>query len=251
MSSICASAIVLGCVLAGAALGMCLRRVLPEHHLNTESKDVVKAATGLIATMAALALGLMVSSAKTHYDIQANELTEISAKVVLLDHVLGHFGPETKPARAALHHSIEDALGRLWSKEDRASPPSEGPSDGNESLLDEVQQLTPKDDRQRALQTQAVALTIDLGRMRWLQYAQESMTTSLPLPFLLVFWLTTIFTSFGLHAPANGTVLVSLFVAALSVASAIFLILELNAPYRGLIHLSSAPLRDALAQLGR
>jgi hypothetical protein len=64
-------------------------------------------------------------------------------------------------------------------------------------------------------------------------------------------WLTTIFISFGLFAPFNGTVFTSLFVDALSVSGAILLILKLHAPYSGLIQISSVPLRDALSQLGR
>ena len=73
------------------------------------------------------------------------------------------------------------------------------------------------------------------------------------MPFLvvLVFWLTILFISFGLFAPPNATVIATLFVCALSVSGAIFLILELDQPFEGLIRISSAPLRNALAHLGQ
>ena len=127
----------------------------------------------------------------------------------------------------------------------------EAPSGGAEILLDRIQALAPKDDRQRALQGQATSILLDLGLTRWLQYAQGSSSISMPLLVVLVFWLTIIFISFGLFAPENGTVFAGLFVSALSVSAAILLILELYTPYSGLIQLSSAPLRNALMQLGK
>jgi hypothetical protein len=125
----------------------------------------------------------------------------------------------------------------------------EAPS-GGEGLLDKVQELTPKDDKQRLLQAQATSVVLSLGETRWLQYAQGAVSVSMPLLIILVFWLTTIFVSFGLFAPANATVLTSLLVSALSVSAAILLILELFSPYSGLIRVSGAPLRGALTQLG-
>jgi len=251
MSSIGISAIVFACVFGGAMCGMFLRAVLPEHHLSAESKDVVKLGMGLVATMCALILGLLVSSAKSYYDTQSSELTEMSSKIVMLDRLLAHYGPETKEIRGMLRAVVSDFIDRMWSKQSSSSPQSEAPASRPEVLLDKVQELSPKDDKQRALQAQAASLTMDLGRMRWLQYMQRANSISMPLLVILVFWLTTIFMSFGLYAPANGTVLTSLFVAALSVSGAILLILEMYMPYKGLIQISSAPFSDALMQLGK
>ena len=169
----------------------------------------------------------------------------------MLDRLLAHYRPQTKEIRGIVHTSASDFLDRTWSRQSASSPQSEAPTSGPEVFLDKVQELSPKDDKQRALQGQAVSLTMDLGRMRWLQYMQGANSISMPLLVILVFWLTTIFMSFGLYAPANGTVLTSLFVAALSVSGAILLILEMYAPYKGLIQVSSAPLRNALMQMGR
>ena len=93
---------------------------------------------------------------------------------------------------------------------------------------------------------------MELGQARWLLVAQ-SQSSSVPTPFLviLVFWLAILFVSFGLFAPANTTVLSTLFLCAVSVAGAIFLVLELANPYQGLLRVSSAPLRGALALLGQ
>jgi hypothetical protein len=219
--------------------------------LSADSKDVVKLGIGLVGTMAALVLGLLVASAKGSYDTQSTELTEMSAKVVLLDRFLAHYGPETKEARDMLRGAVVRILDRTWSKDSTSPSQVEPPSTGGDVLYDKMQGLSPKDDTQRSIKDQALSVAIGLGQTRWLMYEQSVTSVSLPLLVVLVFWLTIIFISFGLFAPPNATVVASLFVSALSVSGAIFLILEMYSPYSGLIQISSAPLRAALAHLGQ
>jgi hypothetical protein len=219
--------------------------------LNADSKDVVKLGIGLVGTMAALVLGLLVASAKGSYDTQSTELTEMSAKVVLLDRFLAHYGPETKETRDLLRGAVVRILDRTWSKDPTSPSQLELPSVGNEAIYDKIQGLSPKDDTQRSLQAQALSIAIGLGQTRWLMYEQSVTSVSLPLLVVMVLWLTIIFISFGLFAPPNATVVASLFVSALSVSGAIFLILEMYTPYAGLIQIPSAPLRAALAHLGQ
>jgi hypothetical protein len=92
---------------------------------------------------------------------------------------------------------------------------------------------------------------VDIGKMRWTMFEQAGSFVSIPLLAVLVFWLATIFSSFGLFAPRNATAIATLFVCALSVSGAIFLILEMYSPFAGLMQISSAPLRNALAHLGQ
>jgi hypothetical protein len=227
---------------------MFLRVALPEGQLSTDSKDLVKLGMGLIGTMAAVLLGLLIASAKSSYDTRRSELTQMSANLILLDRVMAHYGSEAKEARDLLRQSVDQALGRVWAEKSRRPPPLTA---GSEALYDKIQQLSPQNETQRSLQAQALRLSTDLGQMRWLMFEQTDRT--IPMPFLvaLVFWLTVTFVSFGLFAPSNATVITTLLVCSLSVSGAIFLILELDRPYEGLIHISSAPLRQALAQLGR
>jgi hypothetical protein len=251
MSSIAISLIVFACVFGGALFGMFLRPALPQHHLSADSKDVVKLGMGLVATMSALVLGLLVASAKSSYDAQNGALTEMSSKVVLLDRVLAHYGPETKEVRDLLRGAIADFLDRTWQKGRASNSHLEAPSSSGEILVNKIQDLSPQHDRQRELQAQAVSIVMGLGQTRWLQFAQSTTSVSMPLLVMVVFWLATLFLGFGLLAPANGTVVSSLFLSALSVSGAILLILEMYMPYSGLIQISSAPLRAALTQLGR
>ena len=90
MGSIGISSIVFACVFGGALLGMFIRALLPQHHLSGETKDVVKLGMGIVATLSALVLGLLIASAKGSFDAQSTELTQMSAKVILLDRLLAH-----------------------------------------------------------------------------------------------------------------------------------------------------------------
>lgn len=251
MSSTTISLIVFACVFGGALLGILLHAVLPQHHLGNESKDIVKLGMGLVGTMAALVLGLLVASAKGSYDAQSAELTQMSANVAVLDRALALYGPETKEARAMLRGAVVRILDQMWSKDGSSASPVPPSAAGGEVLYERIQGLSPTNDTQRSLQGQALSIAVDVGKMRYLMYAQQATSVSMPLLVVLVLWLTFIFISFGLFAPFNATVVSSLFVSALSVSGAIFLILEMYTPYSGVIAVSSEPLRAALAHLGQ
>jgi hypothetical protein len=247
-TSICA--IVFACVFGAAMIGMWMPSFLPENHLSDRSKDVVKLVMGLVATLSALVLSLLISSAKNYFDAQSTELTQSSAQIVLLDRILAHYGTETERARDMLRTAVVSSLDMLQAKNRSATTKLEPPSRGNEQLLVLIQELTPKDDTQRALKSRALGIAFSVGETRWLQYAQMNNSVPAPILMVLVAWMTTLFFSFGLFAPRNGTVVVSLLVGALSVSGAVLLMVELYSPYGGLIEVSKEPLRAALRQLG-
>ena len=251
MSPITICSIAFACVFGSAMFGMILRRVLPQPHLSGDSKNAVTVGMALVATMSALVLGLLVSSAKSSFDAQGTGLTQMSAKVVMLDRVLANYGPDTREVRDSLRSAVARALDRIWPKEPGGASEVEPQVAGAESLFDKIQRLSPKDDEQRSLQTRALDIAFDLLQTRWLLYEEGASSISLPLLIVLVFWFMALFMSFGLFAPPNATVVISFLFSALSVSGAIFLILEMYAPYAGLIQVSSAPLRAALTQLGK
>ena len=251
MSSMATSWVVFVCVFGGALFGMLLRKILPPHHLDADSKDVVKLGIALIATMSALVLSLLIASAKSAYDTRSNQLLQVSADIVLLDRVLAHYGPPAKEARAVLQRSVVAAIERFWPADSHASAVIDPKASPVEILYDKIDELSPQSEAERSLKSQALTVALDLGQKRLLLFQQ--LGSSIPVPFLavLVFWLCIIFASFGLFAPRNGTVIAVLLVCALSVSGAVFLILELDRSFEGLLQVSSVPLRAALAQLGR
>jgi hypothetical protein len=238
-------------IFGGALLGMFLRGVMPENHLSDDSKDSVKLGMGLVATMCALVLGLLIASAKTYYDTQNAELTEMSAKIVMLDRMLAHYGPETNDCRTFLRSVVERSIEQLWRRGGPQGSHIDPTAVSSEALSEKTLALTPKDDRQRFIQSQAVSLELSLAQVRWLMFEQSSTQVPKPLVIVLVFWLTIIFIGWGIFAPRNSTVVATWFVSALSVSGAIFLILEMYTPYAGLILVSSDPLRAALSHLGQ
>jgi len=245
--------IVFVCVFGGALLGMYLRSALPQAHLGEDSKDAVKLGMGLVATMSALVLGLLVATAKGSYDDQKRGLDQISADLVLLDGALAQYGPEAQVARLQLHHLVTVAVKRLW-PEDASQDATVAPTSLAEgkSIHGLLLELSPSNDRQRALQSMALQISVEVGKARWLLVAQAE-SNAIPTPFIviLIFWLAVLFVSFGLFAPPNATVVATLFLSALSVSGAVFLIMELAQPFDGLVRISSAPLRTALAHLAQ
>ena len=251
MSPMAIGWIVFALVFGSALLAMFVHSLLPAEHLSSDSKDVVKLGIALIATMSALVLSLLVASAKSAFDTRSNQLTEASADMIMLDRALARYGPETQEARALLERSVVVTLERFWPTQGKGSITLDPRTNPVEALYDKIEALTPQSDVQRSMQSQALTLAAAVGRTRLLLF--EHLGASIPVPFLvvLVFWLCIIFASFGLFAPRNATVITVLCVCALSVAGAIFLILELDRSFEGLLQVSSAPLRAALAQLGR
>ena len=254
MQSFTTASIVFACVFGSAVLGMLLHARVPAPHLSADSKDVVKLAMGLIATMAALVLGLLTASAKGTFDTQSEEVEHMAANAIMLDRELAQYGPETGDIRALLQQAIAMRLAQMWPEEGsgaatvdtnpQATPAAEG-------IEGKIRALAPQSDAQRELQTRALSIGGDLMQMRWLLFAQ--MRRPIPMPFLvvLIFWLSILFLSFGLFAPRNGTVIAALVLCALAVAGSIDLILELSHPFEGLVKVSSAPVHYALAHLGQ
>ncbi len=254
MTPLAVSLISLGCIFGGMMVGTGLRRVLPEHHLSEDSKDVVKMGTGVVATLAALVLGLLIASAKGSFDTMNKGLVETSSKIILLDRIMAQYGPETKEARDQLRSNLAFVIDQMWSG-DKAAQSEKRVLDsktGLETLQDKLRRLSPQNDTQRWHQSRALQVSAEIAESRWLLIEQHSQS-SLPMPFfvMLVSWLVIIFFCFSLLAPRNATVIIVLLICALSASGALYLILELDRPYGGLISVSDAPLREALSYLGR
>jgi disulfide bond formation protein DsbB len=242
---------VLVCIFSASLLGMALRGVLADHHLSSDTKDSVKLGMGLVGTMAALILGLLVAAAKGSYDAEKNEVTQMAAKIVFLDRVLANYGPESADSRVLLRRMVEGALNRMWPDERSQHVQLDPAGSGIEELHKSIQKLTPKNDAQASLRAQAVGMDSDLGQLRWLLFEQSGRSVSMPLLIVVISWLAIIFLSWGLFAPANSIAITALLLAAISVSGAIFVILELDQPFEGVIQIPSAPMRNALAHLGK
>lgn len=230
---------------------MRLRILLPEHHLSADTKDAVKLAMGLVATMAALLLGLLVSSAKGDYDATRSEVNQMAAKIAFLDRVLADYGPEATEARVQFRAVVEEAVRRMW-PEAQGMPAQLSPNtQAGDAVYFAVQRLSPRDDMQRDFKAQAATLAVELGQLRTLLLARSAPSISKPLLIVVVSWLVVIFLSFSVFAPPNATATLALMVSAFSVSGALFLILELGRPFGGPIQISGEPMLNALSYFAK
>lgn len=241
---------VLTCLGAAAALGIYLSATLSKEHLNDRSKDVIHGFMSVIAHLVAVVLGLLIFSAKTSFDTKDSEFKHASAKVVLLDRALAHYGPKAQEARGALKSAIEKKLAAIEPKSKHDEERGRRTFASIEDVQARIRALATESDGERWLKERALALSGDIGQARW--YLLEELDSTIPQPFLaiMVFWLMLILFSYGLFTPRNATVLTVLALCTVSLASSVYLVLEMDDSLEGPISISTEPLRKALAQLG-
>lgn len=249
MSALFSTTIVAATLITAIAAGRRLHRFLPDTHLNADSRDAIKIAVGLVVTMTALLLSLLISSAKNNYDVQRNQVIQMAAKVVFFDRLLALYGPEANDVRAALHAGLDDALHRIWPDDAGVRAELAPNRNTGDALYLALQRLTPRDDAQRALKTQATSLALELAQLRTLLQAQSIPAVSKTLLIAVVGWLVVIFACFSLLAPPNATTAVALVAAACCVAGAVFMILELDQPFDGMLRISNAPIVAAASSM--
>lgn len=241
-------------ILAGTWIGAYLRVVLPKHHLDAETRDAVRIGVGLIATMAALVLGLLLASAKSSFDTKSEEIRSSAAKVILLDRTLREYGPDASEVRALLRDTVERRVHHAWVDARKLTVMEPGATSETlplERMQEKLRAMTPGTAPQRLAHARALQLGEDLAQTRWLLVEQVAGTIPLPFLVLLVLWVALIFASLGLFAPRNGTFYAVIVVCALSVASALFLIIEMDRPFGGMLRISDGPMDTAILYLQR
>ena len=271
MNSILITLLFFLCCFGGIRLGIYARGKTPEHHFGDDSRDIVIASAGLVATLTALILGLLVASASANFQLYNASLEKMGTEVLVLDRAMESYGPETQEARETLRQHLIKIVQAIWPEDipklarlgitasiDNASmQPKRKSSEPEEplalrtvNLLTQIQnqllKLSPKDDRQRWWQTKALDAGDNLIEEQWL--IAEQAKSPVPTPFLifLAVWLIILFSSFSLFSPPYKAVHIILIFCAISVASSLFLILELNKPSSGLLKVSSEPLRKVI-----
>ena len=256
MTALAFASLTFVCTLGCALLGIAIRSALPPSHLSKESQDVVRLGMGLVATMTALLLGLVTSAAKGSFDSQDVAVKNAAAGLLTLDRLLARYGPETEPTRDRLRKAVQNRFEQVWPE--NRQPGSAAEALGAEQMPppaeyieNEILHLAPQTELQRWLKAESLKLTEEVLRTRWRLLSTAG--GSVPRTFLVVviFWLSMTFGSFGLSAPRNVTVVSVFVISTVSVAAAVFLILELDGAFEGIIRISSEPFRYTLANLGR
>ena len=253
MSSLSLSLIVLAVVLSGSFVGSHIRSRLPKHHLEGDTRDIVKAGIGLLATLAALVLGLIIASAKNSFDAKTEEVQSAAVKLMHLDRSLRELGSAGAPAREELLQIVKKRVNMVWGARDAPQAVLEtlDQKPNLETLERAIRAVPAKDEAERGAVAKSLQSTEELAQVRALVIAHAGSAIIMPLLVLLVFWFTVIMAGLNLFAPPNVTTLTFNVVCALSIGGAIFLILEMDQAFGGLIQVSDAPLRAALSALER
>jgi hypothetical protein len=234
-------------VFASAMIGSLIRRKLPESHLCDETQSVVRLSMGVVGTLTALVLGLLVATASTTFNTRNQEITTLAAKVIQLDRLLRRYGPDADEEREMLRNYMTMKLEDLF-PQGRAKPVLENPKTIVlfEDLEDRLSAMEGHSPHQQWLLSHALALTTEIAEVRWLLIEQDVIGIPVPVLLVVVFWLCLLFMSFGLFSPRNTTVRVALLFCAIAVAGAIQTILDLSRPFEGVLRVSDKPLRHAL-----
>ena len=253
MSSVVIALLVVACVLSGALLGSYARSRLPKHHLEGDTRDIVKAGVGLLATLAALVLGLIIASAKNSFDTKTDEVQSAAVRLLHLDRSLRQLGSAGDPARQELLQMVKLRVTKVWGRRD-TSVAALATIDTRPTLEDlqaTIRAIPAKDEIERNAVAKALQATDDLAQVRALVIAHSGSAIIVPLLVVLVFWFTVISAGLNLFAARNATTMTFNIVCALSVGGAIFLVLEMDQAFGGLIQISDAPLRAAVHALER
>ncbi len=251
MSSTAAFLASLVSILTGAALGMLLKRIQPATPLGVGSKQAIRLGAGFLSTLAALVIGLMIASAKDTYDTRNNNIRLLGTHAALIDQMLTQYGSEAKAARILLRELVPSATSRVW-QENTSGKDGGSPlvlSDIADRFYNAVEGLKPGNAKQTSLKSRITQLTTEMGRTRLLLLTQGDHGIPLPFFVVLVFWLVAIFASFSLFAERRLIVVASMLVFALSVSGALFLIVDLNHPFQGLMQISNHHLLVALPKI--
>jgi len=246
MSSTAAFLASFASILIGAAVGMVLRRALPADLLEGGSKEAIRLGAGFLSTLAALVIGLMIASAKNTYDNQNSNIRQLGTNAVLVDQMLTKYGADAKAARTLLREIIPSATARIWRENVSGNGSTFVISETAERFYNAVEGLKPANAEQTSLKSRIIQITTDMGRTRLLVFTQGEDAIPLPFFIVLVFWLVAIFASFSLFAEPGPIVIASTLVFALSVSSALFLIVDLSHPFQGLMQISNYHLHMVL-----
>lgn len=236
-------------MLVGALIGIVLRRWLPGQHLDEHAREIVRLGAGLVGTIAALVLGLLINSSSSFYEAQRNEVRQIASDLILLDDLLAQYGPEARPIRVKLRSATDLLIQRIWREHDTRSAVTYGPGTLGGEVYASMHALVADTQVKKALVAQALQLAVPISQARLMLYERSKSSLSTPMLVVLLFWLTALFTSYCLFSPVNPTSGVALVLVALSTSAAVFLILEMGDPFSGFMRIPTSAIRTALPPL--
>lgn len=222
-------------ILVGICFGAFLQMNLPKRYLRKETGETVKLAAGVIATLAALTLGLLIASAKTSYDTRVSQVRKMVAGLLLSDRLLTLYGPEAQDARGKLRAMVPPVADHIWAENEAPGPRHFEAASESEDYVSAIYTLQPQSEMQRRLRERVVQATVELANARLELFSQLNTLLPPPLLVVLAFWFAVLFAAYSMYAEINAVSIIALTVCAASVAGAMFLLFQMNNPFSGLM----------------
>jgi hypothetical protein len=246
MASFAVASLVAGAIFASGLLGLLLQRLLPKPHTSDRSRDMISSVVGTTTLLLALVLGLLIWTAYGVYTAQKAGLESLVSAALQFDQALAEYGPDGNAGRALLKRQAAGDRRQFWEGDVSAGSLaySEALANVSTSLANMRERdafldaLQPTTEPQKRLLASARQLTASMGQTRLAMSLRMDSPVPWPLLAIVVSWSLLLFCGAGLLSQINATTLTSMALGAFSVASAIFLILELSQPYTGLFHVS-------------
>jgi hypothetical protein len=238
--------------LVGVSLGVLFSyEKLPAHHRHDDTQSVVRSIAGIFVVMTSLVLGLMLNSAKAKFEAINKDVHALATDIIVLDRTLRSYGREAEDTRQRLLAYVRRAADGTWTTGSSANPSDKT----SEQLLNDIgaalRALRPTNDAQSSIWNDARQEYRQGLELRWALVEQAESSLPLPLLGLVIAWLILVFASFGYRAPRNLVVVLSFVGASALISGALYLIVDMDEPFRGPIQISPAPLQRALAELSR
>ncbi len=244
------SAIIAAVIFSGALLGFALPRVLPERHLSKETLDAIRLGTGMLSVLASLVLGLLVATVKTSFDTTDSDVRAYAADLIVLDETLRDYGSAALPTRRMVRDYTDLLLTDVWLTGDHPYIiENRQAGQALEHIREQIRALPAATPDQKWLLDQALQLVTTLLRQRWLLIEHAGPSIQPVIIWVLVSWIVAIFVSFGINAPRHATMVVAFLVVAAAIGSALFLVLEMDTPFEGVLRVSAQPVATALSHM--
>lgn len=233
----------------GFTLAILIGKRLPEARFSDGSPKNLRTSLAIVATMSSLLLGLMVNSARFNYSDAYSDLQKYAAVIQLLDIELRHFGPDGCPLRTTLDDYVRKLIAETWdggAAQDSAQAASQAAMNALLRFDGQVRALVASDADQQSARSTIQALSRQLVEYRWKVTGAARSTTPVLFIAVVICWFALIFAYSGVFAPVNAFVVTAHVLAMVCIATAIFLVIELGAPFSGPMQVSPEPVQALL-----
>ncbi|WP_245480357.1 DUF4239 domain-containing protein [Neorhizobium sp. NCHU2750] len=203
----------------------------------------------IFVVMTSLVFGLMINSSKNTFESLDSNVHAYATQLILFDRSLRFYGDGADNVRQGLAVYLQHAIADPSRADDAVQHRRNEAEQRLTEVANELNLVAAADPARQALLDDLRQQYRRIVEKRWMIVEQEAGLIPRPVIGMLVAWLILIFASFGYRAPKNTVIFIVFNVASLLMATSIYLVLDMDSPFTGLVQISDAPLHRALAEM--